>query len=159
VIINRNPNGLLGFLGIKNGGRNPGVLTAELSADFELSELYYCNNPIMDAYTQLGVAAAGSYVAFTPPDNNVWKVLEYSAFVSTPAAVTCDVALAKLGQANTRWVGLSDSVALVASQSKVITSEYPGIIAQGERLGFYVATVTGAGLNIEVQVRYALLEA
>lgn len=157
--INRSPNGLLGFLGIKNGGRNPQQLTEILQGNYQLNELYDANNPIWDVNTQLGVAVAGSYVAFTPPDNNVWKVLQYSAFVAAPAGVTCDVALVQLGQANARFVALSDSVSLVAGQAAITRAPAPGVVAQGERLGFYVAAVAGAGFNIELQVRYALMEA
>ncbi len=78
--INKVPAGLLGFLGIKNGGENPTQLESQLRTSVDLWPLYQAGyGEIVSA--AINVAAAGFPVGgapFTVPDNQYWWCFEYS---------------------------------------------------------------------------------
>lgn len=91
--VNRIPNGLLDFLGIKSGGRNPDALSSGLAATLDLLQWYaYTASEDFQVVRTTGIAAggatrfnweqsipAGLIVAATlpVPQDQIWIVLEY----------------------------------------------------------------------------------
>lgn len=83
--LNRIPNGLLGFLGIKNGGSNPAQLSQVLGAGFELFDWYVQTNR---EYFRTGInlAALGQTTFFTVPNGEWWFVCHASLVTSALGA-------------------------------------------------------------------------
>jgi len=73
--INRIPHGLLSFLGIKNGGRNPQVLSEQLAANFDLMQWYLQQNSeslsVNAAVNALGFN--GNYWLHSASGHSVWN--------------------------------------------------------------------------------------
>lgn len=155
--INRNPLGLLGFLGVKNFGRNPQTLIESLSPTWDLSEMYFNSAPEFAENTQLGVAAVGLYVAHAPPQGEIWYVSDCSAYVQTGAGDTAVVNLVRVGQVNSANVAICDWLLIGPTQIRNIYSpRCPLILGQGERIGFYVSDLTG-NFNIATSIRFTRL--
>lgn len=153
--INRNPLGLLGFLGIKNFGRNPQTLSDNLAPTWDLSELYLNSAPQFAEDTDLGVAAAGLYVSHSPPQGEIWFVSDCSAYVQTAGGTTAVVNLARVGQVNSLYVSISDWLLIGPAQIRNIYSpRCPLVLGQGERIGYYVSDLSGGTFNIAVAIRY-----
>lgn len=91
--INRLPLGLLGFLGIKNGGQYPRDLSPLLSPVWNLSDLYLNANAENSAPV-VSVASLG-YTGFaTVPTGESWCILLASAATGTlGAGVTIEMTL------------------------------------------------------------------
>lgn len=71
--INRAPLGLLGFLGIKNFGRNPEAMSGVLAPTWPLDRLYLASSatigPVVTSALSIGVNSV-----WTVPQNEVWWV-------------------------------------------------------------------------------------
>jgi len=83
--LNKIPNGLLGFLGIKNGGHNPEELAPQLSAGFELFHWYTQTNREFFR-TAINLTALGQTTFFTVPAGEWWYVLHASLVTSVLGA-------------------------------------------------------------------------
>lgn len=55
--LNKQPLGMLGFLGIKNGGENPVELTRDLRGVWDLSPLYLLGDEQVGSVTTVGIGA------------------------------------------------------------------------------------------------------
>lgn len=90
--INRLPGGLLSFLGIKNGGRTPQVLSEQLAPTFSLVDWYLQTNSL--SLQQNGNVTAVGFNAnwFTVPSGETWAVL--STMVNSQAALGAGVTIA-----------------------------------------------------------------
>lgn len=62
--LNKQPVGLLGYLGIKNGGENPIELTRDLRATWDLSPLYLVGDEIVGTVVTAGIGSGA--VQFGP---------------------------------------------------------------------------------------------
>ena len=85
--INRQPNGLLGFLGIKNFGRNPTSLGEQLAPTWDISRLY-----MADAawWTRVDVAiGAPGYQVFiqVPQEKSITKYSPPRPLIAPPMQV------------------------------------------------------------------------
>jgi len=154
--INRSPLGLLGFLGIKNFGRNPVQLSDTLLPQWDLSELYWSSGAVHATNTQTGLVTVGSYIAHQPPPGEVWWVSDVSAYCETGAGATSVVNLVRLGQVTAENVAISDWLLIGPAQKRNIYSpRTPFILGQGEKLGFYLSDISGGGIAIATSIRYA----
>jgi hypothetical protein len=75
--INRTPQGLLGFFGIKNGGENPQRFGTILQPVLDLGEWYRATNRIY-ARQSTNVAATGGLTYFTVPQSEAWFINDAS---------------------------------------------------------------------------------
>jgi len=153
--INRQPTGLLGFLGIKNFGRNPDSLAPTLAPVWELQDLYLNSAPKWQVSTAAGVAA-GNAIVFAPPPQEVWYVTNYSVYFETAGGGALIVSLGIFGQTNTDFCALSETLALGASTGSQRIAPRPFWLMPGEKCGYLVHGVAGVA-NATHGMRYAAL--
>lgn len=96
--LNRQPNGLLDFFGIKNGGLNPQQLGQIVQPQFPVLELY--ENTAPAAVGSVNGAASGGPVLFGPAGatsspGSTWHFRAVSLLMETP--LPADVAYWRLG--------------------------------------------------------------
>lgn len=77
--INQQPQGLLGFLGIKNGGRNPGELLGTLSPGWDLEALYL-NAAAEISAGAYSIAGIGYQPAFVVPNDQIWRIQGFGVY-------------------------------------------------------------------------------
>lgn len=154
--INRNPAGLIGFLGIKNFGQNPATLGGVLAPTWDISSLYLNDAARFQMVTD-GALAAGNYLTVTPPQNEVWYVTDYGAFFEAGAGGALICNLARFGQVNSDYVPIAATVALGASSGTVSIAQGPIIVGRGEKLGFTVNGVVGVATAV-IGCRYVVLD-
>ena len=161
--INRNPGGLLGFLGIKNFGRNPQTLTEQLAGTWDLADLYLSAACIQVEYSS-SFAAAGKQMAFQVPRGEYWYVRNFSCRTDVMGFAGGSLAIAIAIQSQSTLVTLN-----VGPTSGVITQpsgraaaylERPIILQPGESIGAYVLDFNTAGAVVNAySIRYAVLPA
>lgn len=156
-MINRQPLGLLGFLGIKNTGRAPDQLANTLAPTWDLEE-QYCSTNAEFATAQLAIAADGYRSAFQVPQGQFWKILGFGAFSATlVAAEVLRLVPAMTDQAQVFIVPLPDaSETNIVAQRAACALSKDLILSSGDTLGLLVAHFASAG-NIQVfcNVRFA----
>lgn len=109
--LNAQPTGLLGFLGIKNGGEYPQQLSAILQGTFDLAGLYEADSAIEAG--QVTGNVAGGVILFGPAGatstpGDTWHF--HSVYIYVNASTAGARAGLNLGvrYANTQFVGLTD---------------------------------------------------
>lgn len=161
--INRNPLGWLGFLGIKNFGRNPTNAADILAPTWELSDLYL-NAAVRYQEVAGSLTAAGKFNGFTVPGGKVWYVLQFSVRSDVPTGATPALQLAcqLTAQSNLTTVNVSQVSERITSNNgrAMACIERPLIAQPGEILGAYVSEfVSAAAINCSYAIRYAELDA
>lgn len=87
--INKLPAGLLGFLGVKNGGRYPQDLNLTLQPTWDLQEQYFVANCELFQQTVSVATGTNSYpAAIGPTQSEYWVVQDYSGRITLQAADT-----------------------------------------------------------------------
>jgi len=164
--INRLPAGLLSFLGIKNGGRNPQFLSEQLSPTFELLGWYLQSN-------SLSLQANGNVTAvgfnanwFTVPAGETWAVL--SAQVNSQAALGAGVTIAFGGA----WIRSALQVlpspltvyspAFTVGAVAVAASAPAGgpvtLVPPGGVIGVYCSQLVAGPVNTTLTINYVPLQ-
>lgn len=156
--INRIPHGLLSFLGIKNGGRNPQQLTEQLGATFDLLGWYLEQNSeslsVNAAVNALGVN--GNY--WTVPVGETWAVL--ASFVNSQAALGAGQSLGLAGcwirsanqqvpapLTNVGLVATVGAIALAVSQPSNVT-----FVPPGAAIGVYCHHLVAGPVNVSYRL-------
>jgi len=146
--LNKIPNGLLSFLGIKNGGRNPQTLADALLPSWDLAQWY------MAGTYEYGVAnaniAAVGLVQFGPAninDGDTWYVHAGGVAVDCTAGGASIAFNLGISDATGNFVPLND-IEYSAATSWVGRSYPRGfLLGPGEVLAANVAGIAGAPLN------------
>jgi hypothetical protein len=152
--VSKLPYGLLGFLGIKNGGQYPGFLgdTIQPIINYELMQLYLSTWGEEFHFASGGVAAgAGAFQTFntalTVPLGEVWYVGLLSVRIQTGAgeALTANLAVRRPNAAATsNHVALGISTTVGASQFFDLTMDRPFFAGNGDEIGLWLSALTGA---------------
>lgn len=156
-VINRAPVGLLGFLGIKNFGRNPETLVPSVSPTWDLQE-QYLNNAARFRFVSAAIAGVGVQVFETVPQNEVWYVTNFAVQINTGAGESITYAIVRVSNAALNDVAITDTVTVGASSVGVRQYDRPIILPPGESLGVRVYAVAGAPVAGTV-LRWAPMEA
>jgi len=154
--INRVPNGLLGYLGIKNFGRNATFLSETLTPVWDTSELYLANDAVYLNSTAGGLGL-GITLVFDPPMDEVWWVHDYSVVFETAVGGAVVAQLCRVGLSNTSFVDLTTTIALGASVASALVINRPLILAPGEKVGIDTRGVVGV-VNTTHAIRYTALK-
>lgn len=87
------PAGWLGFLGIKNGGRQPNKVNDDLACTLDMAQFYRAGNRALLFGPGAGVAAVqnGLTVLTTVPNGKVWLVESYSIVSTLALGATANV--------------------------------------------------------------------
>lgn len=158
--INRQPTGWLGFLGIKNFGRNPRDTSDILSPTWDLSQLYYNAGALHSEVAYPFVLAAGPNILFAPGNQSAWHVDAFSAYLECNGAATLTACLSRVAQDGALSVFLTPSVSITAAAPAGVALARNILLQPGEALALSVLSVTGApGAVCAAQVRYTELQA
>jgi len=154
--INRIPQGLLGFLGIKNGGENPRQLSNVLVPVWETRDLYTFTNSEISSVI-LGIAALGSQGYVTIPTGELWLILQQSASSDTLTA----------GQSlefSTNWTdpaavvnietGLTSGVRTVGARVTAV-SQRAYYASAGSQVGINCTQLAAGPVNVRLKTRFA----
>lgn len=82
------PGGLLGFLQLKNAGRNPTEVNSLLQMTMDLRDWYLQTNMESVVGTDAAIAAVGSAFYLTVPDGEFWCVHDCVLSINLAAAAT-----------------------------------------------------------------------
>lgn len=148
--INRQPQGLLGFLGIKNGGRNPEALSPVLAPTWDLHELYLYGNDEWD-YATGSFAAVGYVPLFTPPTGEAWYVLSCGVWTDTLAAgetIRYQMAVANAANVDGAPISPMNEVISAAGSRHINGINRPLMIGPQESIGAWVTDWTSAGVIV-----------
>jgi len=155
-VINRNPNGLLGYLGIKNFGRNAQTLAEILTPVWDTSALYL-NNDAVYLNSTAGGLGAGITLVFDPPADEVWYVHDYHVIFESAAGGGFNGSLCRVGQVNTAYVNLTETLIIGASTAQCLVINRPLILGPGEKLGIQTQGIVGV-VNTIHGCRYTALK-
>lgn len=154
--INRIPSGFLGWLGIKNFGRNPATLVDGLAPTWDLSRLYleadaeYTRNVYV-------VSAVGYVPAITAPNNAIYWVFDVSFDIYSQAAESWAGTITRANPNNLARVQLATNRSIGASTWTAFKPDTCNIILQaGETLGLSTDAVVGT-IDVVATIRYAEL--
>lgn len=157
--INRQPTGLLGFLGIKNFGRNPTTLGEQLAPTWDLSKLYL-NTSAWYTRVDQNLAATGYIVYFQVPQGEVWQVHQLGWFTANPVPAGEQIDLA---------IWIADTQVqnpLPITPARSVAAGFLGcdgvrdlVLSSGEQMGLYVARSIGAAKSIAMSCRRTVMYA
>lgn len=161
--VNRQPEGLLGFLGIKNGGRNPQALGDVIAPTWAATEMYLSPPSLWDANSGTETSTGG-VITHTVPDGKVWYVHGYSVRFTTPAgdAISATACMIPSSAAATIFVAMGDTLTLVAgaiAQGGHTSFNRPQWLFSGDSVGYtcdYILTAVSVPWN--AYIRYTELD-
>lgn len=159
--INRLPVGLLGFLGIKNGGAYPQALGADLAGTFELQNWYMQTNS-QSIQLNGNVSALGFNANWwTVPNGETWAI--HNCFVNSQAVLTAGQTLGCVGA----WIRsalqvlpatLTELPPLATGSASVMVAAKsditPIFVAPGGVIGVYAYTLTGGPILTTMTLTY-----
>jgi hypothetical protein len=159
--INRQPTGWLGFLGIKNFGRNPSTAAQVLAPTWDLADLYLAQSRKW-LTTSIAVNALGNYPCFGPPAGQVWHVWSFGGITPTlGTGETCDLVPllwnAALGYGTPLSAG--NNLLHAVGHRATVALPYPIILTPGDQVGFAATRFTIGTLNTVVNCCYTILDA
>lgn len=150
--INRTPDGVMGFLGIKNFGRMPDMLNSTLAGTWELAP-WYLNVNCSYQQSSLNGVVIGPSIVFTVPNNEIWYVTDFSMYQFSPAAAGAVMALVRFGQRTADYVVMGPSYRTGPSQAAHNGITRPFILGAGESLGWTCAEIT-VSTQAQLFIRY-----
>jgi hypothetical protein len=164
AFINKQPTGWLGFLGIKNFGRNPSQVAEVLAPTWDLSDLYLASSRQL-VITTGTINAVGTYPAFSPPAGRVWHVWGFGVLsVAMNAANVIDASPmiynVPLGHPVVIGNGLNTIADGTVAGSRVSFGiDRPVILVPGDSIGFYCNRYVGPALTYTAHMLYTVLQA
>lgn len=145
------PQGLLGFLQLKNAGKNPQELNSLLQSSLDLGEWMLQTAPEIEAGTNGAIAAAGFTAYQTVPDGEWWFLHDVNATLGLAAAATA-VAVPAFRQGSTslfsapNLLARNDTVWSQATHgsSLIVPADLrrPRFIGPGFQIGIYVSALS-----------------
>lgn len=156
--INRLPQGLLGFLGIKNGGRYPQEIADVLAPVWDLADLYLNTNSETRADV-LAIAAIGSQAFWTVPNGECWYVTLASCATGTlGAGQTIELGLQTTDAAGLVTIAVSPmSGSRTVGQRCAQSLPQPVIVGPGATFGINCTQLAAGPVNVTVATRFARL--
>lgn len=154
--INRLPLGVLGFLGIKNGGRYPDQPTTNLAWVWSLEDFYLGANSEFVTAT-INPAALGSVNALTVPAGELWFVSNYGVGSGTlGAGQSLQYALSITDPSNTVSMPLSPVSNLASTGNRASLGALPSfVLPTGWSLAIQVTTIAAGPIACTASARIA----
>lgn len=153
--INRIPQGLLGFLGIKNGGRYPQELSPTLAPVVDLFD-HYSNTNREYQTASVAVAALGQTNFHTVPVGQWWYCCHASLFTATIGAGAAYAGVLCMIDASGLVTTMLSSVSPAAGPGAVYTAQARQFwLGPGESLGVYTTGLTAGPISTGVSVAFA----
>lgn len=153
--ISKQPSGLLGFLGIKNFGRNPQSVGEVLAPTWDLQRLYLENET--RAAEVVAAIGTGYNVCLNAQPGEVLFVHDASVAYTTAAGGAASFGLMRSLQNNLITINVTDVTTVGASTGGVKALERSLILAPGENLGVFCTNLVGPQ-NFYFRARYSVLQ-
>lgn len=159
--INRQPTGWLGFLGIKNFGRNPSTASEVLAPTWDLKELYLAQSRRWSTIS-IPVNGLGNYPALGPPAGQVWYVWSFGGVSPTlGSGETLDMVPllwnAALGYGTP--IGACNNVLSAVGNRAYVGLPYPMVLTPNDQVGFAATRWTLGTINVVCNICYTVLDA
>lgn len=158
-VINRQPPGLIGFLGIKNLGRgNPQQLSELLQGCWELAPWYAAS--ALETISQTiaaPVLGAQSFGNFTVPPGEYWLLRDFTLTCATLGAaaimqmVPTIIPVSNVGHSP---VGLPSGRATVGLQATAYMERQPTVMVGASGFGVIVTEIATGGSAITGQISF-----
>jgi hypothetical protein len=157
--INKVPGGLLGFLGIKNGGENPTQLEPLLRTSVDLWPMYLASYAEFNRSTfsaNIGFPSTGQSV----PQGEFWWILDHSITNSAALGAGATLQLATgytlpIGAANpVVATGVPSNVATVGQFASCYAAEPVLLLPPGASLAAIVTQIAAGPINCDSVIRY-----
>lgn len=150
--IQRVPRGLLELLGMQSAGATPRELAPAVSPSIELMQFYALQQQISLGTTDATMAESDA-IEFTVPANRLWLLMNAGAISSFIGAVSiaCYIAITPPGGFRTPLATYREVTTDATTgffPLAVYTAPYPRILLPGTVLGFYMAMLSAADLNV-----------
>ena len=158
--INRQPTGWLGFLGIKNFGRNPSTAADVLAPTWDLSDLYLAQWRTWVNSSQV-ISAQGNFIAFTPQAGQVWHIHGFglkTGVLGAGGAVNGCLSM-RAGNPAVLVPLTTPGVTPPVGAAWAVALDRPIILAANESLSYDVTEFAGANLNVILKICYTQLDA
>jgi hypothetical protein len=162
--VSKLPYGLLGLLGIKNGGKYPGYLGDTIIPTFDGNWMQLLLGSwgeefhIAAGTTAAGPGAFQSFnTALVVPTGEVWYVGLMSVRVSTGAGETITTNIATRrpnAAAGSNHISVSDPVSVIASQFADLRMPEPFYAGPGDEIGMWIQAASGAGPTVRPDIRF-----
>lgn len=151
--INRNPFGLLGFLGVKNFGRNPATVSDVLAPTWDLARQYAETNAVIKPLTA-NINATGHTIFFQVPQDRVWWIHAVGWYLPNPVPVGEEIEMAiwQSGTASSGAIPLNDPLRVSAGYFSC-DGVRDLILSPGEQVGLFVTRLIGAGMDVSMTAR------
>lgn len=135
--INRIPGGLLGFLGIKNGGRNPDALAGYVQGCMDLTDWYLQTNRLY-MRTGINIAALNFTNFYTAPPGEFWYI-QHASFITSVlgAGQTIQAVPCVQDASGLRQVAVADTPAAATVGAVFSVQARDFWVMPGESLGIY----------------------
>jgi len=161
--INKLPFGLLGFLGLKNGGENPQQMQNFLQPTMDLTDLYYGTNKQLTRLSG-NVAAVGFQLLGAVPNDEVWAItgcmVNSNAVLGAGVSLRGFMAYAAIDGAAYNVVPIGTYQA--ATVGEVWTSSAPQaehyVLAPGTQLGVYCTFIAAGPVAVAWTAHYARMQ-
>lgn len=148
--ISRVPRGLLGFFGIKNGGRNPDALSSSVQASICLKDWYMNTNR---QYARTGVNIAGTaFTAFFAAGVGEYFYVQHASFISSAlgAGQTLETVLAIQDASGIRQFAVSDAGRVYGAGEIVSVQARDFWLNPGESLGVYTLQLAAGPIVLPI---------
>lgn len=157
--INRVPGGLLGFLGIKNGGETPKQLATTLAPVWDLSPIYFNSNAEQRADV-LAIAGIGSQSFLTVPNGEAWIILQSSAATGTlGAGQTIELQLQTTDAAGLVTIATCPmSGSRTVGQRCAVNQPAPVWVGPGATWGINCTQLVAGPVNVTLATRFVRLQ-
>lgn len=162
--INTLPIGLLGFLGLKNGGNYPRAMGEELQPAFELSSLYFGANQ-RTVRLSGNIAAIGFTPLGTVPQGEYWALtgLQLNSNAALGAGVSLRGFAAAAVEDGAAWsvIPLTPYRAMTVGEVFVSESDWVvghKILPAGASLGFFCTLIAAGPVAVAWQAQFAPME-
>lgn len=161
--INRQPTGILGFLGIKNFGRNPEQVGEVLSPVWDYAPWYLQTNAQF-RNAAVSFNAVGFFAVFQVPNNEVWTVHALSCLAGPlGGGETIRIHAAIADQASSVFTILpttSDDRVATANDFGICAAQGNFILGPGEVAGMFCSDLTTVGaIGATAAIRLTAMQA
>lgn len=157
--INKLPIGLLGFLGIKNGGRNPDALSPLLAPTWDAVQWYLSQSVVYETVTSTFNVTGGN-TNHTVPEGFVWAVLAFSVRAVTAVGGSFTITPVRITANGTSFPAIGDTVSAGASSGAHATMDRDILVLRsGDSCGFTVEAVAGGPISFNSYICYVPMPA
>lgn len=150
--IQKIPQGLLGFLQLKTGGRNPSILADAVSPTWDLSRLYLEADARFESVNST-INAGGYTIFFSSPQDRVRLVTSFAVGITTDAGETIQCCLCRAPSNNAVLASLTAERSIAASSWAQLPVLDPQYLQPGDSLGLLVNAVVGV-VSVYGSIRY-----